>query len=233
MLAVQSSIALSSYRQEQVDILRSDDCIVFLDTNLLAWIFRLNDQAAREFFQWLEQLAQNERLIIPAWTIHEYNQHLLRDDPKFFLPHKAVGKQLNANLAELEKVAHLMISDASAKELGYSNTETLFSAFSQASKTIQLCVDHLANKARERRSKLITYLEELITKCAIKSNVHELADAAVREAPARYANRLSPGYSDESKTENERGSHYLEGDPRPLWVQRCEQGRPYYQRSEA
>ena len=234
MLAIQSSLALSSYQQEQVDVLRSDDCIVFLDTNLLAWIFRLNDQAVREFFQWLEQLAQNERLIIPAWTVHEYNHYLLRDDSRFFLPHKAVGKQLNANLAELERVARLMISDANAKELGYSNRDTFFSAFSEASKTIQLCVGHLANKAGERRSNLITFLEQLITKCATKSNVHELADAAASEAPARYANRLSPGYSDESKTENASGDLIIWKEiPRPLWVQRCEQGRPHYQRSEA
>ena len=104
MQAIRSSIALATYQQELVDILRSGDCIVFLDTNLLAWSFRLNDTASREFIRWLYNLAQDERLIIPAWTIHEYNHHLLRDDPTFFLPHKAVGKQLNANLAETEEL---------------------------------------------------------------------------------------------------------------------------------
>lgn len=63
MRAIQSSVALAAYRQDLVDILRSGDCVVFLDTNVLAWSFRLNDVASREFIQWLNTLAQDERLI--------------------------------------------------------------------------------------------------------------------------------------------------------------------------
>lgn len=209
MQTIRSSIALATYQQELIDMLRSDSCVVFIDTNLLAWSFRLNDAAFQEFTRWLNNLAQDERLIIPAWTVHEYNHHLLRDDPMFFLPHKAVGKQLNANLAELERVAHLMISDASATELGYVNRKALFSAFSEASKTIQRCVLHLAKNDVQRRQDIVTYLEELITKCELKSNLHELADAAAHEAPVRYANRLSPGYNDARKTENASGDFII------------------------
>ena len=49
----------------------------------------------------------------------------------------------------------------------------------------------------------------LIDKCALKSNIHELADAASREAPARYANRLSPGYNDAQKQENAWGDFII------------------------
>ena len=161
MKSILSSISLANYQQELVDILQSDDTVVFLDTNLLAWGFRLNNDASLEFTRWLENLAQYEHLVIPAWTVHEYNHHLLRDDPTFFQPHKSIGKQLNANLAELIKVAHLMISDESATELGYTNRESLFSALSESSKVVQQCVAHLAKDDVQRRRKLVGSLETL------------------------------------------------------------------------
>lgn len=209
MQAIQSSVVLATYQQELVDVLQSPDCIVFLDTNLLAWAFRLNNVASLEFQNWLDTLARLERLIVPAWTVHEYNHHLCRNDPTFFLPHKAVGKQLNANLKELDRIVHLMLSDDSAKELGYDNREKLITAFSDASKTIQQCVVHLDKNYTQRNHDLIIFFEELIVKCALKSNVHDLADAAAREAPARYANRLSPGYNDVQKMENSSGDFII------------------------
>ena len=209
MRAIRSLVSLTAYQQELVDVIRSDDSVVFLDTNLLAWGFRLNDAAMREFIGWLGTLQQRERLIIPAWTVHEYNHHLFRNDPAFFFPYKAVGKQLNANLAELERVAHLMISDASATEFGYTNRDDLFSALSEASKTIQKLLANLAKNDVQRREDFVNYLETLIARCALKSNIQELAHIAASETSARYANRLSPGYNDVQKKENSGGDFII------------------------
>ncbi|GEM_PF-5912424 len=57
MQAIQSSVTLTTYQQELIDVLQSSDCIVFLDTNLLAWAFRLNETASLELQQWLDTLA--------------------------------------------------------------------------------------------------------------------------------------------------------------------------------
>ena len=53
MRAIQSSIVFAEYQQEVVESLGSRDCVVFLDTNMLAWSFRLNDTALQEFINWL------------------------------------------------------------------------------------------------------------------------------------------------------------------------------------
>lgn len=205
MQAIQSSVKLATYQQELVDALQNRDCVVFLDTNLLAWSFRLNDTASLEFQQWLDTLALLGRLVIPAWAVHEYNHHLLRDDSKFFFPHKAISKQLSVNLEEFDRVVHLMISDYSAEEFGYHDRNKFIAAFSDASETIKKCVDQLDKNNTQRKQELIIYFQELIAQCALKSNVHELADAAAHEAPARYANRLAPGYNDSQKPENSSG----------------------------
>ncbi len=205
MLTIKSSVELLAYRQELVDTIQSENCTIFIDTNFIAWVFRLNNKAQNELVRWLLKLSHHEQLVIPAWTVHEYNYHLRKNDPKFFLPHKAVGKQLNVNLLEFDQIAHLMISDAFATELGYPNREELFLDLSKACKTIQKCVNHLAKNDEINKYEVVSFFESLVVKCALNSNIHELSDAAAREASIRYANRLSPGHNDALNTDNSTG----------------------------
>jgi predicted nucleic acid-binding protein len=205
MRAIQSSIKLASYQQEVVELLGSSDCAIFLDTNVLAWAFRLNEDSCMEFTQWLERLVAEDRLVIPAWVAHEYNHYLFRDDPAFFRPHKAISKQLTRNLAELDNVANLMLGNDSAVELGFPDREHLLAELSAASKTIQRYLFHLDESSEKRRDKLIAYFERLFNRCALQSDVHQLADSAALESHSRFANRLSPGYNDSNKTENPSG----------------------------
>lgn len=66
--AVTSSIALRDYQKNIVDVVKSSECIVFVDTNVLAWSSRLNDVALRELMHWLDTIAKDSRLVVPAWA---------------------------------------------------------------------------------------------------------------------------------------------------------------------
>lgn len=193
------------YNQEIADAFNNTDCLIFLDTNLLAWSFQLNDAASHEFMWWLSHLAGRQRLVIPAWTVHEYNYHLREDNAKFFLPHKTFNKRLKSDLEELDRITSMMISDASAASLGYQHRENLFSAIAEASKILSTCADRLTEDAESRKNELVESLEHLIKKCGLKNNIHEFAKLAAQEAPARYSSRLSPGYQDKDKTRNSNG----------------------------
>lgn len=202
MRTVQSSIELEMYKRAFVAALQDGEGLVFLDTNVVAWGFRLNDAAYREFTRWLSRLVQDSRLAIPAWTVHEYNHHLLQNDQAFFLPHKSLGKLLQSNLAEFAKVAHLMISETSATELGHTNRDTLLNDLDEAMNTVRRCVAYLAKSDASRRNVRAADMEHFIAQAGLMSPVQELADAVVREADGRYVNRLSPGYKDGEKREN-------------------------------
>lgn len=205
MHALQSTISFESYLQSIVTALQDSEFLVVVDTNILAWSFRLNDAAYGELFGWLRRLAEENRLAVPAWVVHEYNHHLLQDDDAFFLPHRSVGKQLLSNLSEIDRVAHLMLSEESARELGYANKESALKELAGAANVIQKCVSHLARRDADQRQERIRSLEHLLSGSALKSPVQELASAAARESIGRYSNRLSPGYRDGHKSENDCG----------------------------
>jgi hypothetical protein len=205
MQVAQSTVSLNNYKGSIVAALQDAEYLVVVDTNVLAWSFRLNDAAHGELMRWLGRLAEEERLAVPAWAVHEYNHHLLQDDDAFFLPHRSVGKQLLSNLSEIDRVAHLMFSEKSASELGYANKEALLAELRSAAAVINKCVTYLARHGADQRHSRILSLEGLLAKAALKSPVQELASAALSESAGRYSNRLSPGYRDGHKTENSCG----------------------------
>ena len=67
------TLSLPAERRRLSVALFSADCPVFLDTNILIWSFGLNEEASLAWQDWLQWLGV--RLVIPAWVVHEYNQH--------------------------------------------------------------------------------------------------------------------------------------------------------------
>ncbi|HQX76542.1 MAG TPA: hypothetical protein PL074_09520, partial [Thermoflexales bacterium] len=74
MKSFQSTLSISQYETEIIEIIEKSDTPIFIDTNLIAWSFRLNGAAFEQLNVWLSKLASNHRLFIPQWVVHEYNQ---------------------------------------------------------------------------------------------------------------------------------------------------------------
>jgi hypothetical protein len=81
----------------------------------------------------------------------------------------------------------------------------MLTAWITAAKTIEQCVARFAKDDVRRKRDHLAFLESLISRCGLRSDVHSLSIIAAAEAPIRYANRLSPGFEDADKTENSAG----------------------------
>ena len=57
-------------------LLLNQNCVLILDTNILIWLYRVNKEARFELFNWMADLKHDKKIIIPSWSIHEYNIHL-------------------------------------------------------------------------------------------------------------------------------------------------------------
>ena len=53
-------------------LLTKPSTYVYIDTNVLAYLFRLHSSARRELLGWLTELVAQKRLSIPAWVLNEY-----------------------------------------------------------------------------------------------------------------------------------------------------------------
>ena len=58
--------------REIAAIARNPQALIFLDTNILSYLYKLHDAARREFFAWSDAVAAADRLVVPAWAASEY-----------------------------------------------------------------------------------------------------------------------------------------------------------------
>ncbi|MFK3768915.1 PIN-like domain-containing protein [Pseudomonas putida] len=188
-------------RHRLLNAVLKSDCPVVLDTNVLLWGFGLNEQASDSWQRWLWSL--RDRLIIPAWVVHEYNQ--LADKTEILSPYKTLSRKLQVALDELKDSTARAIGGNAVGGLGCSSKIELERKLTDASSFIVAVAKSVSRSDSGHRLELLKFYEQLLTTHALPSDVHELSQQAAAEFVARSAGRLSPGGEDADKPKNSCG----------------------------
>lgn len=195
------AVSLQTEQNRLSAALLHSDCPVFLDTNILIWSFGLNEQASAAWQKWLERL--HTRLVIPAWVVHEYNQH--SDKPGVFSPYKALPKKIKIILDDVRDCTARALDGAAASDLGYSSKADLESKLAEASEFIVGIAKAVSKNDNGHRTDLLKFYEELLHRRSSSADIHELSLRADLEFDARATLRLSPGGEDADKPQNRCG----------------------------
>jgi PIN like domain len=195
------TLSLQAERRRLLGALLSADCPVFLDTNILIWSFGLNKEASLAWQNWLRWLG--ERLVIPAWVVHEYNKH--SDKPEVASPYKALPRKLQVVLDELSDSAARALDHESALKLGYLNKAEVESKLSEALRFISDLAKTVAQSDSSHQTHLLKFYEGLLDERTHSVDIHKLSLQANLEFEARASLRLSPGGEDADKPENRCG----------------------------
>jgi hypothetical protein len=195
------TVSLQAEQRRLSDALFSDLAVIFLDTNILIWSFGLNERASAAWQKWLWFLGK--RLVIPAWVVHEYNQHA--NQPEVTNPYKALFRKLQVVLDEVSDSASRALDDIAAVRIGCSNKVELEHKLREAS-AFSLCVANAVSQSdRGHRTDLLKFYESLLDERTHPADIHELSIQTNREFNARVTLRLSPGGEDSDKPENRCG----------------------------
>lgn len=84
------SIDFKDYERTLYDVIQSDDCVIFFDTNILSFLYKINESARQEFYAWIQTI--NHRCFLPKWNAHEYMK-------------KVTANQDDEYLGELKRVS--------------------------------------------------------------------------------------------------------------------------------
>jgi predicted nucleic acid-binding protein len=104
-------------RQEYIDdifeLIVDNDCVIFVDTNIFALFFRINNLARNEFFDWIKTLIKNDRIKTPLWALNEYSDRFIRNKIEdYYGPLKSV-KSIKNNFEELDSFLKMNIDSES------------------------------------------------------------------------------------------------------------------------
>ncbi|MBD8757778.1 PIN-like domain-containing protein [Pseudomonas coleopterorum] len=177
--------------------------LIFIDTNILAYLFKLHDAARREFFDWAVKAIGEGRLFLPAWCAGEYLARVRENQLHTYTP-KSKDDQPRKQLEAMLETASLFVDEAvlAASNFDGSRADYL-TGFQEA-------IDGLKQYTRAFRhqfdpDKIHAEIEEHLGPAVLESPIAQLCDRAAKEGPSRIEHRLPPGFRDDAKPENRLG----------------------------
>lgn len=201
------TVANLDEKQEKISnclINRFPESLVFFDTNILIWIFRLNEDSFLEFKKLINSLVERDCLIIPNWVVHEYNNLLLRNLDDIFFPFKKRLKSLDRDLDYLNEVGLLTTDRNFSKKHGYANKREFIKELKHDIESLKKKVRQLKDKSNFKIEERREFINKLIMDCQSSLNINEL----LKLEPLfnfRINNNIPPGFKDKNKETNRYG----------------------------
>lgn len=196
--------SLEEYLQDIAEVANSEKTLIFLDTNVISYLYKLHDAARREFFDWTDQLVSKERLAVPAWAASEYLSRVTARNLKDYMPKGKEAGQASSILEGLVDTASLFVDESILKKIDFEGDRVKFiSEFRSA--VLELKNYTRAFEHSMDSSDIHKQVEVHLSSSILKSNIAALCRKAAEEGPSRVEHRLPPGFKDAQKGENRLG----------------------------
>jgi len=190
----------------EIAALASDpQTIIFFDTNILSYLYKLHEAARREFFAWSDEIAAADRLVIPAWAANEYLSRVTSKELDTYTPKgKKEPSIAKKALDVLYETASQFVDDSSLRRIEFAGDRTTFLAgFRQA---IDALNQYTGVFSQQFDSGVIhQQIVEHLSSAILDSDLAALCTRASQEGSERFEHRLPPGFRDDGKPENRFG----------------------------
>lgn len=178
--------------------------LIFLDTNILAYLFKLHTSARHEFFDWLDRIVGENRLAVPAWAASEYLSRVTSKSLAEFTPKSKEPSQILKALDAMHDTAALFVDVPLLQKVGITSDRiTFLSDFRGAIESLRKNTKIFTEQfdPGHIHEEIVSHLGASI----INSDLVELSNRAAESGNARYEHRLPPGYLDGDKDKNRFG----------------------------
>ncbi len=194
---------IDEYLENLGRIAQDPNTLVFLDTNILGYLYKLHSAARKEFFNWTAELELVDgRLYIPGWSANEYLVKFKNGKFSEYAPSRP--EQVSKSLRNLWETASLFVDDDVLRKIGYADTRDNFlSGFDDAIAELEKFTKVFLQQFEtwEVHNEITSNL----SRCVLKSDLAGLCARAASEGDARISHRLPPGFRDSNKAENKYG----------------------------
>jgi len=206
MKVIKEKIDLDHYYADVSEIIidSNDENLVFIDTNILIWLYRLNYDSFNEFSKFLTNLSAHDTLVIPVWVIHEYNNLLKSNSELIFFPYKKQLKALELELGKLLETARLLVDNDFSIRQGFTNKRGFIEQIKKESESLSKIIKQLNDKNNFKNEERREFIEELISQNSSSTKINDLIKDT-DNYDFRYSHLIPPGFEDNLKEINKYG----------------------------
>jgi hypothetical protein len=190
--------------------LKAPNTSVFLDTNILIWMYGLHRAARTEFCDWLTNGPLKGRIHIPRRVIHEFSAH--RNDQNKLYPFGREFRGSEKTLKHFEQAAPLVVDDALASSNGFTDRATYMSNVGSARELVAKLVGTVTS-SNENLTNIHAQLIPIFNGLALKTDIFSGLAALQQAYEARAELRLQPGFMDAKKGRAQEEENVRQGVP--------------------
>ena len=198
------SIDVSDYQQRVKSLLNDSECAVFIDTNVISQLYRLNDAARQDFYKWVDECGA--RFHVPIWVVHEYSNKMYLKKTKEYLSELDKIKTQAKEFANISDFIKGYVGDSLLQGSMYQGKTDELKTDVDKIKDLLTKISNTINKnLDEQQHKVHKEIELRLSDKSMSSDIYTLIpnlDEAYRQ---RYENQIPPGYKDATKEDNRMG----------------------------
>lgn len=196
-----ANINVSQYQEHIKSLLHDSECAIFIDTNILSQLYRLNDSARQDFYKWINYCG--ERFHVPVWVIHEYSNKVYSQKTKEYLSELDKIKIQSKEFNSISDFVKGYVGDSLLQGSIYQGRIEELKKDVDSINTLLNRISNTINSNLEEHQRVVhEEIEQVLSKKALSSDIYSLAERLDGSYRQRYENLLPPGYKDSSKEEN-------------------------------
>lgn len=202
------NIDISEYQSEIKALLGDNDCAIFIDTNIISQLYRLNDAARQDFYNWVKKCG--DRFHIPVWVIHEYSNKIHHNKTTDYLSELSKIKQYSNDFSNISDFVKGYVGESllvgSIYQGKVQDLKDEIDAIEDSLKKISTAISkNIAKHQSTVHEEIVKQLEERI----LYTDIFSIVGNADNIFCQRSNNRIPPGYKDNAKEENRVGDYII------------------------
>ena len=199
-----TELNVTDYMQHLSEMLNDGECHVFIDTNILSQLYKLNDRARGEFLEWADSIAQ--RFHIPNWVVMEYNKRVKSKHLTDYVDELSKIKSIKKELACLQRFLWGYIDNDILQGTEYhENADGLHNELKGFIDSYVKIADVVTKKNADRLKKVEQEIKSRFDRFVLDTNVYDIMSKVEQSGPFRFANKIPPGFCDDDKETNKIG----------------------------
>lgn len=195
---------ITEYISKIKQLLEDSECHIFIDTNILSQLFKLNEAARQEFYNWVD--CCGDRFHIPNWTVMEYSKCVYGNRLVDYLSELSEAQRLVKKLEMLQKFFCGYIDENELVGTTYQdNKDGLLDDMKDINEKYVKLSKAVVNKKSEHIKKVQKEIEDRFKNKVADSDIYKIIGDLYFDYQLRLDEKVPPGFEDKDKKTNTMG----------------------------
>ena len=182
-------------------LLEDADCHIFVDTNILSQLFKLNSSARQDFYNWVDNCGA--RFHIPNWVVLEYSKRVYGNMLADYVDELSEAKKITQKLEMLQKFFCGYVDEAELRGTVYQDNKTgLLDDMKDINDKYSKISVAVINKKTEHIKKVQKEIDERLKSKTMNTDIYSIISNLYFDYQLRFDSKIPPGYQDKDKTTN-------------------------------